>query len=130
MKSGVISFTLDTSNITVDFPTEGSMYFAARIWHRQNGGITVDNPGPDFFQSRSEVPTVSVRVNGFLASCSSPDCTFIHREADTPTATSLSSSITSNNTEILVILGEGFVTDISRPGPSQGGCSTNSVVPD
>ena len=105
--------TIDTSNITVDYPTQGSMYYSTRIWHRQDGGVTIDIPGPDFFQTRTEQPTVTVTVNDFLASCSASDCTFVHQVADTPVANSLSSSLSSDNTELLDILGEGFVNDVT-----------------
>ena len=105
---------LDDSNITVDKPQSGFMYYASRIWHRQNGGLLVENPGPDFFRQVSEKPQINVFVNGFLASCPSGDCSFGYSESATPQANNIVSTVDPNDSlDILTITGEGFVNELS-----------------
>ena len=104
---------LDDSNITVDRPETGFMYYASRIWHRQNGGLVVENPGPDFFRQQTKMPSINVFVNGFLSSCYTEECTLTYSEDLVATAKSVTSEMDENNIVILTINGNGFVTDIN-----------------
>ena len=102
---------LDDSNIIVDRPETGFMYYASRIWHRQNGGMAVENPGPDYFRQTSKDPSLNVFVNGFLSSCSAQGCSLAYTEDLVASAQSVSSERDADNNEILIISGSGFVSD-------------------
>merc|ERR1712106_107312 len=54
----------------------------------------------------------SVTVDGFLASCAAPDCTFTHDSSLTPSLSSITSAVVGGSVE-LIIAGSGFTSNIT-----------------
>ena len=77
-----------------------------------NGGIKVPGPGGDFFRQIVSQPTISVTVDGFLASCGAPDCTFTHDSSLTPSLSSVASAVVGGSVE-LSIAGSDFTSNIT-----------------
>jgi len=77
-----------------------------------DGGLMVDGPGGDFFRMPASQPTLSVTIEGFVASCAAPDCSFSHDSSLTPSLDSVSSAVVDGSVE-LTITGTGFTTDSS-----------------
>ena len=94
----------DDSNLFLD---NGDLSSNLRLWTWKNGGVKVQ-PGGDFFRLPASQPTVSVSVNGFMAACAAPDCSFTHDASLTPSLDSVSGS-----DGVLTINGAGFTTDVT-----------------
>ena len=93
---GVEKMVLNRDNII----TNGTTWTRFRAKGHTDGGHQVLSPGGDFFRLKEAEPTVEVRVNGFLSSCTG-NCSFFHTEEDTPEVTTLSAL----NSGLLTITG-------------------------
>ena len=100
----VDQIVLDDSNLFLD---NGGLSSHMSLWTHKNGGVKV-SPGGDFFRVPVSQPTVSVSVNGFMAACVAPDCSFSHDASLTPSLDSVSAS-----GEVMTITGAGFTTDVT-----------------
>ena len=109
LSGDIPSIEMNTTGLTV---ANGDLSKLFRIENWRIGGVLVADPGSDFFRMPASSPTVSVSVDGFMASCNALDCSFVHDAALTPTLSSVTSSVTDGVVE-LMITGTGFTSDIS-----------------
>eukprot|EP00090_Calanus_glacialis_P017096 TRINITY_DN2671_c0_g1_i4.p1 TRINITY_DN2671_c0_g1~~TRINITY_DN2671_c0_g1_i4.p1 ORF type:complete len:4502 (+),score=1148.36 TRINITY_DN2671_c0_g1_i4:1085-13507(+) len=100
---------VDSSNLSVE---NGGLNTRFEITSSVDGGMMVDGPGGDFFRMPVSEPTISVSVEGFMASCAAPDCSFSHDTSLTPSLASVVSAVVDGSVE-LTIIGTGFTTDTS-----------------
>merc|ERR1719370_65021 len=99
---------LNTTGMTVP---NGDLKKQFEIHRWRRGGAQVKKPGGDFFRMPVTAPTISVSVDGFMAKCDAPDCSYTHDASLTPSLSSVSSAVVAGAVE-LTIFGSGFTTDI------------------